>query len=145
MQGCGWRTWVAGILWMGMAALAGVASAAPRLSITPSGTLSGVANVPIVITVDNPEGLAVRSFKVLLNGQDVTAAFAQAARVTSAGTSSSARVDYLFAPGNWSVEAQASFATPTGLIELSTTAPLIVPGDAQERRKAAVMEMPYFI
>lgn len=140
MQDRGWRSWVAGILGLGMLVLAGVAGAAPRLSIAPSGSLSGVANVPIVITVDNPEGLAVRSFKVLLNGLDVTAAFAQAARVSTTGTSSSARVDYLFAPGNWSVEAQASFATPTGLIELSTTAALIVPGDAQERRKAAVMD-----
>ena len=124
---------------LAMLCMGGVAAAAPRLSISPSGTLSGVANVPIVITVENPENLRVQSFKVLLNGQDVTTAFAQAARVAVNGTTTTARVDYLFGPGNWSVEAQASFATATGLVELTTTAPLIVPGDAQERRKAALM------
>lgn len=117
------------------------AHGAPSLNITPSGTLSYVANVPIVITLNNPENLQIVGFTVSLNSQDVTPAFTQAAQITNNGTTTTARVEYLFAPGEWQVAATVTLrnADGNGVTEIVATSPFTIPGDAQDRRKATIL------
>lgn len=120
----------------------GLAQAAgSALSISPGGLLSTVSNVPVEVTLSNPNNYQIRTFSVKLNGADVTSAFISAAALTTTGTTAKARVEYLFGPGTYSIATRAELVSPDGnTVEvLTANSDFTVPGDQQEQRKNTVL------
>jgi len=113
-------------------------SAAVTASISPSGTLSQVSNVPVVFSYDFTGGSAdglerIVRFDVKFNGQDQTQVFLDAAQLSfPSSTLVTAEIEYLFAPGTY------TFATTIqlqGESPVTATTTFTVPGDEQVRRK----------
>lgn len=107
---------------------------AATISISPSGNVSA-NNVPVVITVTSTSG-GTPTFTVLVNGQDVSAPFAQGALITTSGNTTSAKVEYLFGGGTYTVSASA---VVPGESKVSASTSFTVPGELQESRKNTVL------
>lgn len=119
----------------------GAFAASSVLSISPSGQLSTVSNVPVEVTLSNPNNYNLRSYSVRLNGADATSLFLSASAITVSGTTAKARVEYLFGPGTYTLSANAELVSPDGntVEALTATSNFTVPGDQQEQRKNTVL------
>lgn len=116
-----------------IAAASWIAQAA-TVSISPSGNVSA-NNVPVVVTVTTTTG-ATPTFTVKVNGQDVSSYFSQGAVVTTSGNTTTARVEYLFGGGTYTVSATVQVP---GEANASASTSFTVPGDEQESRKNTVI------
>ncbi len=127
------------ILIMGM--LVSGVEAAVTASISPSGTLSRVSNVTVTHTYEftgdvEEELKGLENFLVTFNGGDVTPTFLNAARLTVQGTTVTAEIEYLFAPGTYTYEVLIKLAGEEAVTAETT---FTVPGDEQIRRKNAAL------
>jgi hypothetical protein len=110
-----------------------VSAHAATLNISPSGVLSAMAAVPVTLRIADTGGKAVESFQVRVNGLDATELFVSAGSVVAdSPTSATLRVEYLFGPGTYDVQASLKMV---GEVAVRSTAQFTVPGDDQEARK----------
>lgn len=107
---------------------------AATVSISPSGNVSA-NNVPVIITVTSTSG-GTPTFTVKVNGQDVSSQFAQGAVITASGNTTTAKVEYLFGGGTYSISVTARVP---GESDVSTSTSFTVPGELQESRKNTVL------
>jgi len=107
---------------------------AVTVSIAPTGNVT-TNNVRVVVTVTTAGG-GTPTLTVKLDGVDVSSYFNQGATVSTNGTTTTARVEYLFGGGTKNISATATVA---GEGSATGTATFVVPGDVQESRKNNVM------
>lgn len=110
------------------------AQAALSVGISPSGPVVA-NNVRVVVTVVSSTG-APPTLSVRVNGADVSATFNQVATFSTSGTTTTARIEYLFAGGTYSV---AATAQAPGETPVSASTSFTVPGDEQTSRKNTVI------
>ncbi|MFH1494030.1 MAG: hypothetical protein ABIG70_04460 [Pseudomonadota bacterium] len=107
---------------------------AATISISPSGNVSA-NNVPVIVTVTTTSG-GTPTFIVKVNGEDVSTYFNQGALISTSGNTTTAKVEYLFGGGTYTVSATAQV---TGESAVSASTSFTVPGDLQESRKNTVL------
>lgn len=116
------------------AACSMLAAHAATVSISPSGNVS-TNNVSVVVTVTTTTG-GTPALTVRVDGQDVSSYFNQGAIVSTSGNTTTARVEYLFGGGTYTVSATAQVPGET---TASASTSFTVPGDEQESRKNTVL------
>lgn len=122
--------WLLGLPLMFMVVLA----QAVTVSISPSGNVT-TNNVRVVVTVTTTGG-GTPTLAVKVDGVDVSSYFNQGANFSTSGTTTTARVEYLFGGGTKTVSATATVA---GEGSATGTTTFVVPGDVQESRKNNVL------
>ena len=110
---------------------------AATLAIAPTGALPAMSNVPVTLRVADTGGKGVESFQVHVNGVDATGLFLSAGSlVADSPTSATLRVEYLFGPGTYDVQASIKMV---GENIVRSSAQFTVPGDDQEARKNTLL------
>lgn len=110
---------------------------ATTLAVSPTGTLSAMAVVPVTLRIADTGGKDVESFQVRVNGLDATGVFLSAGSlVADSPTSATLRVEYLFGPGTYDVQASIKMV---GESIVRSSAQFTVPGDDQEARKNTIL------
>ena len=118
------------------AAVAASANATVTASISPSGTLEQVSNVPVTFTYTFRNGFEnanLINYNVKFNGADQTELFTNAAQFKNPSpTKVTADIEYLFAPGTYTFSTTVQLEGEPPVVAETT---FTVPGDEQIRRK----------
>jgi uncharacterized protein YfaP (DUF2135 family) len=110
------------------------AHAVVTVGVSPSGNVSA-NNVPVVVTVTTTSG-GTPTLTVRVNGQDVSGTFNQYATFATSGNTTTARIEYLFGGGTYTVSATAQVP---GENAVTSSTSFTVPGELQESRKNTVI------
>lgn len=125
--------WLVALCYMAAMALP---AHAVTLAISPTGVRPVMSNVPVTLRLADTGGKSVESFQVTVNGLDATDLFLSAGSlVVDTPTSATLRVEYLFGPGTYDVQASIKMVGET-IVRSSTQ--FTVPGDDQEARKNTI-------